>query len=135
MTDRGATCAPTWAPTRAPWRLVVDGVGAADGWLTLRRGDRRTGLLGTDALLDEDGRAAALWIDRCSSVHTLGMRYPIDVAFLTAGGGVVGTVTMPPGRWGRPRLRARSVLEAPAGALAGWGVRPGAVLTLQPREG
>ncbi|WP_240646171.1 DUF192 domain-containing protein [Georgenia sp. SYP-B2076] len=81
---------------------------------------RRQGLLGTDGL---DG---LLWIERCSSVHTFGMRYPIDVAYLTRSGRVLDVATMRPGRAGLPRLRARSVLEAPAGVMAGLGVRPGA---------
>lgn len=34
--------------------------------------------------------------------------------------------TMPPGRLGAPRLRARHVLEAEAGAMTRWGLRPGA---------
>ena len=121
---------PTWAPPAPPFALVVDGVPVARAWRTGTRSDRRTGLLGTDGLVAADGRAGALLIDRCSSVHTIGMRYGLDVAFLTAAGRVLATVTMAPGRMGLPRLRARSVLEAPAGTLAGWGVRPGVGVTL-----
>ena len=47
---------------------------------------RLVGLLGSDAIGDGEG----LWIVPCRSVHTLGMRYPIDVAFLDARGVVVG---------------------------------------------
>jgi uncharacterized membrane protein (UPF0127 family) len=130
-TGRMSQRSPTWAGTAGPpYRLVVDDVPVADAWLTHRRADRRTGLLGTDGLVGADGAAAALLIDRCSSVHTAGMRYPLDVAYLTRTGRVLGTSTMAPGRLGRPRLRARSVLEAPAGALAGWGVRAGAQVRL-----
>jgi uncharacterized membrane protein (UPF0127 family) len=40
---------------------------------------------------------------------------------------------MPPGRFGRPRLRARHVLEAEAGAMARWGLRPGVSLRVEPK--
>ena len=62
---------------------------------------RLAGLLGTAAIAEGEG----LWIVPCRSVHTLGMRYPIDVAFLDATGVVVGILEgLPPNRVGR-RLR------------------------------
>lgn len=39
---------------------------------------RAIGLLTTSSLNDQ----AALWITPCASIHTIGMRYPIDVVFL-----------------------------------------------------
>jgi uncharacterized membrane protein (UPF0127 family) len=39
---------------------------------------RRRGLLETESLEIGDG----LWIAPCEAIHTLGMRWPIDVAFL-----------------------------------------------------
>ncbi|QDC25918.1 DUF192 domain-containing protein [Georgenia yuyongxinii] len=91
-------------------------------WVARNRAERRQGLLGTDHL---DG---ALLIERCSSVHTVGMRYAIDVAFVGAAGRVRDVVTMVPGRVGLPRPLARAVVEAPAGELRRLGVRPGTVL-------
>jgi uncharacterized membrane protein (UPF0127 family) len=44
------------------------------------------------------------------------------VAYLDRRFRVLAVRTMPPGRLGRPRLLARHVLEAEAGALARWGV-------------
>ncbi|ORT61126.1 DUF192 domain-containing protein [Streptomyces sp. CB03238] len=85
---------------------------------------RRRGLLGRDGL---DG---ALLLSPCNSVHTFRMRFTIDVAYLDRDLRVVGLVTMPPGRLGLPRPRARHVLEAEAGALARWGIRPGSRLTI-----
>jgi uncharacterized protein len=77
---------------------------------------RRRGLLG------RDGIEGALLLTPASSVHTFGMRFAIDVAYLDRRLRVLAVRTMPPGRLGRPRLRARHVLEAEAGALAAWGV-------------
>ncbi|MET7269937.1 DUF192 domain-containing protein [Streptomyces flaveolus] len=80
---------------------------------------RTRGLLGRDSM---DG---ALLLSPANSVHTFRMRFPIDVAYLDRRLTVIAVRTMPPGRLGLPRLRARHVLEAEAGAMAGWGVRAG----------
>ncbi|MER8033472.1 DUF192 domain-containing protein [Streptomyces hydrogenans] len=85
---------------------------------------RRRGLLG------RDGVAGAMLLTPANSVHTLGMRFPIDVAYLDRRLRVLAVVTMRPGRLGLPRPRARHVLEAEAGAMAAWGLRPGVVLTV-----
>ena len=82
-------------------------------------GPRRRGLLG------RDGIEGAILLTPCNSVHTFRMRFAIDVAYLDKELRVVDVHTMKPGRLGRPRLRARHVLEAEAGAMAGWGLRPG----------
>ncbi|WP_371527500.1 DUF192 domain-containing protein [Streptomyces sp. NBC_01283] len=81
---------------------------------------RRRGLLG------REGVTGALLLSPASSVHTLGMRFTIDVAYLDRELRVLSVRTMRPGRIGRPRLRAGHVLEAEAGALERWGVRRGA---------
>ena len=117
---------PTWAasaPKTAPFALAVDGVRTSDAWCAATSRDRRTGLLGTDGL------SGVLWIDRCSCVHTFGMRYPLEVAFLDRAGCVIATAAMEPSRLGRPRLRARSVLEMPAGRLRDWNISTGSVIT------
>ncbi|MFC8230524.1 DUF192 domain-containing protein [Streptomyces sp. NPDC057287] len=80
---------------------------------------RARGLLGVDGV---DG---ALLITPCGSVHTFRMRFTIDVAYLDRKFGVLAVRTMKPGRLGLPRLRARHVVEAEAGAMEGWGLRPG----------
>ncbi|MGW3625745.1 DUF192 domain-containing protein [Streptomyces sp. NPDC000880] len=87
-------------------------------------GPRRRGLLG------RDGIEGAILLTPCNSVHTFRMRFTIDVAYLDRELRVVDVHTMKPGRLGRPRLRARHVLEAEAGAMAGWGVRPGVQLSI-----
>ena len=62
-------------------------------------------------------------LPRHRSVHTLGMRFPIDVAFCDRDMVVVDVTTMVPWRMGRPRRRARTVIEAEAGAFERWGLR------------
>ena len=86
--------------------------------------DRRRGLLG------RDGIEGALLLSPASAVHTLGMRFAIDVAYLDRDLRVVAVRTMRPGRIGLPRPWARHVLEAEAGAMERWGVRRGTQVLL-----
>ncbi|MFD9123275.1 DUF192 domain-containing protein [Kitasatospora sp. NPDC059571] len=85
---------------------------------------RARGLLGLDGI---DG---ALLLSPASAVHTLGMRFPIDVAYLDRELVVLATTAMRPWVLGRPRLRARHVLEAEAGCWRAWGLEPGCALAL-----
>jgi len=89
---------------------------------------RRRGLLGRDTI---DG---AIVLRPCRWVHTLGMRFPIDVAFLDADGVVVKTMQMHRRRVGIPVWRARYVVEAEAGAFARWGLRVGDQLEVSERD-
>lgn len=70
-------------------------------------------------------------LTKVSGVHTFRMRFTIDVAYLDRALRVVDVHTLQPGRLGRPRLRARHVLEAQGGAMAGWGVRRGVQLRIE----
>lgn len=106
--------------------LTVDGRPVAPVEIAATYRTRRRGLLG------RDGIEGAMLLTPCNSVHTIGMRFTLDVAYLDAGLRVLTVRTMPPGRVGLPRLRARYVLEAEAGAMAGWGLRTGSDLTLTP---
>jgi len=81
--------------------------------------DRSKGLLG------RDGVNGALLIRPAKSVHTLGMRFPIDVAFCDKHFVVLSMITMRRHRMGLPRVRARAVLEAEAGAFERWGLAAG----------
>ncbi len=97
---------------------------------------RGRGVLGRDRL---DG----VLVLRSISVHTIGVRFPIDVVCCRPAPGpdgvssgvtslLVGAVrTLPPGRITRPRWRHRVVLEAAAGSFSRWGLGPGAVLHLR----
>jgi len=97
-----------------PW-LIRDGEVLAALEVASSPAARMKGLLGRDGI---DG---ALLLPHTRSVHTLGMRFPIDVAFCDAEQQVVDVVCgMPRQRLGRPRLKARSVIEAEAGAFERW---------------
>ncbi len=80
---------------------------------------RRVGLIGRPGI---DG---ALFIAPTFAVHTIGVRFPIDVAFLSKYFVVLSTVTMRPSRIGMPRPRAKAVIEAEAGSFERWGLRRG----------
>jgi uncharacterized membrane protein (UPF0127 family) len=83
------------------------------------RAARRRGLLGRDSL---DG---ALVLPRTRAVHTIGMRFAIDVAYLDGSGVVLAVRSMQRWRVGIPRWRARMVVEAEGGAFERWGVSVG----------
>jgi len=82
---------------------------------------RGLGLLAGAPLQADEG----LLIAPCGSIHTLGMRYAIDVVFLDAAGRVLRIC--PNVGAGRARIGrgARSVLELRAGAAARHGLVPG----------
>ena len=81
--------------------------------------ERSKGLLGRDGI---DG---ALWIAPARQVHTVGLRFAIDVAFCDREGVVLRTVTMVPYRVSMPVLKARAVVEAEAGAFGRWNLKAG----------
>lgn len=86
---------------------------------------RRRGLLGTDSLAAGSG----LLIVPCRQVHTFGMGYPIDVVFVDEAWNVKRVVHgMKPGRLGALVMRARAVLELPAGKAAETGTLVGDML-------
>jgi uncharacterized membrane protein (UPF0127 family) len=87
--------------------------------------DRTKGLLGRTSF------EGAMVLPRTRSVHTLGMRFPIDVAFCDREMVVVGVVTLRPWRMSRPRRGGRSVVEAQAGAFERWGLKVGDKLDLR----
>ncbi len=75
-------------------------------------------------LLGRDGVDGAMALRPARSVHTLGMRFPIDVAFCDRELVVLRTVTMARHRMGRPVRRSHWVIEAEAGSFARWNLRP-----------
>jgi uncharacterized protein len=95
------------------------GVVAAQAEVAATRATRRQGLLGRSGLPN----GAGLVITPCPAVHTIGMRFAIDVVFVDARGTVKKIVRdLPPWRIAGA-LSARSVIELAAGTTA----RPGAL--------
>jgi len=102
-------------------------VKAADTWAS-----RLVGLLGTRSLAPTHG----LWLTPCNGVHTLGMRYPIDVIFLDGESRVRKIARrLRPHRLCLARRGVRSVLELPAGTLEEADVQLGDSLVFEPVSG
>ena len=74
-----------------------------------------------------------LWIVPCGSVHTVGMKFPIDVLFIDHAGQVVLIATLKPGCKHLSHERAYSVLELAPGEAAARGIELGDVLAFQRR--
>ncbi len=105
--------------------LVRNGVVLASLEVPHTRRGRARGLLGRDGL---DG---AILIDPARSVHTIGMRFPIDVAVLDVDSIVVKTMTMKRHRVSMPVRGGRAVLEAEAGTFRHWGLTVGDQLEIR----
>ncbi len=85
-----------------------------DGWLIAfpqTWAERLRGLLGRDRI----GAREALVLANTRSVHTIGMRTPIDVIVLDRNWLVVRVVSIPPGRIVLPRPNARHIIEVASG--------------------
>ena len=92
------------------------------------RADRRRGLLGRPSL----GVSEGLMLTPCAAVHTAFMHFPIDVVFVDADGRAVRVVPrVRPWRIAAS-LRARSVIELPAGTAAATDIQVGDLLDLAP---
>jgi hypothetical protein len=105
--------------------LVSDGRVLASAEEASGRRARSKGLLG------RDGIEGAIVLRSCRWVHTLGMRFPIDVAYLDGDGTVLKTVRMRQHRIGVPVWHADTVIEAEAGAFARWGLLVGACVEVR----
>lgn len=86
---------------------------SVQGRLAFVASSRRARLLGL-AHLDR-AEAAALLIPRCSSVHTFGMRFELDLVFFDASGAVLSVRCRVPPRRLAFCGQASAVLEIPAG--------------------
>jgi uncharacterized membrane protein (UPF0127 family) len=86
--------------------------------------DRTRGLLGRDEL------TGAIILRPARSVHTIGMRFPIDVAYCDEQLRVLRTTRMRPWRLALPVWSARCVIEAEAGAFERWNLQAGDELEL-----
>jgi uncharacterized membrane protein (UPF0127 family) len=86
--------------------------------------DFRTRLLGL-AWRDRERAGPGLLIPRCSSVHTFGMRFPLDVYFLDAEGQVIVVRRRVPPRRVVWQRGAAAILEIPSPPEGGESAGPG----------
>lgn len=105
--------------------LVRDGEVLASLECAVTRRDRLRGLLGRDDV------AGAYLIRPCKQVHTIAMRFPVDVAFCDAGGRVLRTVSMRPWRLSALVPHAAFAIEACAGAFERWRLTIGDVVEVK----
>jgi uncharacterized membrane protein (UPF0127 family) len=110
--------------TRACW-LVRKGSVLASAERAVSRTDRRRGLLG------RSGMEGALVLDHTRCVHTVGMKFAIDVAHVDAAGTVLRISHLRPYRMGAFVRAASWMIEAEAGAFERWGLRVGDQLELR----
>jgi uncharacterized membrane protein (UPF0127 family) len=93
---------------------------------------RLCGLIGKSPENFREGQG--LWIVPCRGVHTLGMRFPIDVVYLTRENVVLHLEqSLPPWRFAPVRLQATSVLELPENTLRATGTTIGDELEIDTR--
>lgn len=106
--------------TRSAVALEVD--------VAATRATRRRGLLGRESL----GATEGLLLTPCKAVHTVGMRFPIDVIFIDRDGRAVRIVpALAPWRIAMS-ARAKAVIELAAGTAAASDIRIGDMLYLAP---
>ena len=114
----------SWHTSGVPW-LVSDARVFASADVASNRSARRNGLLG------RDGFEGALVLRPCRWVHTIGLRFALDVAYLDDEGVVLKAVRMSRYRVGMPVWKARTVIEAEAGAFERWGLKVGDVVEVR----
>ncbi len=101
---------------------ATDGVAARHVEIASNTWQRLRGLLGRDTL----GEDVVCYLAPCRAVHTVGMRFAIDLAFVDRQGEVVRTIpALPPGRLAWGGWRAHGVYEASAGWLNARAIRVG----------
>lgn len=119
------SAARAWHTAGVPWLVTDDARVLASAEVADARSTRRKGLLGRDHL------EGALVLRPCRWVHTIGMRFPLDVAFVDDDGTVVKTMHMHQRRIGVPVWRACTVIEAEGGKFARWGLRVGDIVEVR----
>jgi uncharacterized protein len=95
---------------------------------------RLRGLLGASE--DDFRNSGGLWIRPCRGVHTLAMRFPIDVVYLDRAGTVVHLEhDLQPWRFSPVRMQAASVLELPSHTVARTETALGDSIEIKMKEG
>ncbi len=108
--------------------LVRDGVVLASVEVPTGRRSRGRGLLGRESF------EGAMLIRPARAVHTIGMKFALDIALLDDNGTVIKTLRLRKYRVSAPIWRAKAVLEAQSGAFGSWGLKIGDVLEIREPE-
>jgi uncharacterized protein len=90
---------------------------------------------GRVGLRGRTGFDGALHVAGLRTVHTAGVKFAIDVAFLSGDSTVVRVSRLKPWRLARGGRGTHGVVEAEAGALERWGVRVGDRLEVREADG
>lgn len=85
----------------------------------------------TKGLLGRDGVDGALLLDKTKSVHTIGMKFPIDVAFCDDEMRVIRIVTMQRHRVSKVEFGASCAIETNAGRFSHWKIEAGDQLEIR----
>jgi uncharacterized membrane protein (UPF0127 family) len=99
--------------------LVREGDVLAAAEIATGRRSRRRGLRRRDAF------EGALVLRPCRTVHTVGVRFPVDVAFVDRDGIVLRTCCLRPWRVSPLVWHSAMVVEATSGSFERWGLREG----------
>ncbi len=99
--------------------LVKDGHVLASVDVAETRAARTRGLLG------RTGFGGAMLFPKTKSVHSFGMQFSLDVAFLDKENTVLRVICLAPNRLTGFHLHSSAVLEAESGAFEAWGIEPG----------
>jgi hypothetical protein len=99
---------------------VLASLEVADSFLARGRG-----------LLGRPNFEGAMLLTHTRGVHSIGLHFAVDVAFLDRDLVVLDIVTLRRYSVALPRMRTRAVLEAEAGAFERWGLKVGDRLETQ----
>lgn len=96
--------------------------------LASTRRQRRRGLK------DFPDASMPLVIAPCRWVHSFGMKFPIDVAYLDENDTIIAVRPLRPNRLALPVMRAVRVVETKPNAFRHWGIAPGDVVRIRDAE-
>jgi uncharacterized protein len=126
LAEAKQTCKTIRITRAADGKVIADRADRAEGLWT-----RCKGLLGRRSLKGGQG----MLIEPCNGIHTLGMRFPIDVIVLDSEGVILRLVSrVQPWRFVLPMRGGRAVVEIAGGEIEAAGLRVGEKLTWSPER-
>lgn len=85
----------------------------------------------TVGLIGRPDFPGALLLEKTRSVHTFGMKFPIDVAFCDKDLKIIRVITMDQRRVSKMHVGAWCAIETEAGRFRHWRIGPGAQLEIR----